>query len=140
MLSASARLFMISGRAVALAGAALTIFSALVWAIERVTAPSWDWNVRLMPVILLAQALLASWLAWSAVTREGPDLFRSAMLAFAVSFVCFYGWYFLLLWDLGPGWMLVGNLAYLASGLIVGVALLLSEAGARRDHGQTRDT
>jgi hypothetical protein len=137
MLSASARLFLISGRLVALAGAALTVFAVVSWVVEWASASYGD--VGLLPLILPLQALLALWVARSAITGEGPVLFRHAMLAFVVSFVLFYGWYFLLLWDLGPGWMVVGNFAYLASGLIVGLGLLLSAVGAGRDHDSTEN-
>jgi hypothetical protein len=139
MLSASARLFLISGRLVALAGAALTVFAVVSWVVEWASASYGDGDVGLLPLILPLQALLALWVARSAITGEGPVLFRHAMLAFVVSFVLFYGWYFLLLWDLGPGWMVVGNFAYLASGLIVGLGLLLSAVGAGRDHDSTEN-
>ena len=137
MLSTSFRMVLISGRVVALTGAALIIFDVVNWVIEWASASPLDWNVGLLPLILPAQALLAVWVAWSALKHEAPALFRSAMLTFIVSFVLFYGWYFLLLWDLGPGWMVLGNFAYLASGLIVGLALLLSALGATLDRGPT---
>jgi hypothetical protein len=138
MLSTTLRLVLVLGRVVALTGAALTIFEVVKWVVEWASAHPLDWNVGFLPLILPAQALLAVWVAWSALEHEGSALFRSAMLAFVVSFVGFYGWYFLLLWDMGPGRMVFGNLAYLASGLIVGLALLLSAAEFRSEHGQTR--
>lgn len=134
MLSTTVRLILISGRIAALVGAALTVFAFASWVIKWASASPLDWNVGVLPLVLPAQALVAAWLAWSAIKREGPALFRSAMLAFVVSFVLLYGWYFVLLWDVGAVWIASGNFTYLAAGLLAGTALLLSAVGARFHH------
>lgn len=136
MLSTTVRLFVVSARIAAVAGAALTSFAMVSWVIDWVSAPYWDWNVGALPVILPAQFVLAGWLAWTAVKREWAVLLRRAALVFVGAFVLLYGWYFLLLW--GEGGMLIasGNLAYGASALLAGCAYLLSVAGGGSDRGR----
>ncbi len=125
---AMARPLVVLGRLVGLGGSALTMgaVSALVvgWAYSAVRhAP--DWNVGLLPVVLPLQLLVAGWVAWGALVAEPRPLLRRLLIAAAGSFFAFYGWYFLLAGG-GMGLIAVGNLLYLAAGLVVGVAALTS--------------
>jgi hypothetical protein len=118
------RLLVLLGRLAGLGGAALTVgaVSAMVvgWAYSAVRhAP--DWNVGLLPVVLPLQLLVAGWVAWGALGAEPRALLRRLLVAAAVSFFAFYGWYFLLGGD-GAGLIGVGNLLYLGAGLLVGIA------------------
>jgi len=123
-----ARLLVVLGRVVGLGGAALTVgaVSAMVigWTYSAVRhAP--DWNVGLLPVVLPLQLLVAGWVAWGALVAEPRPLLRRLLIAAAVSFFAFYGWYFLLAGG-GMGLISVGNLLYLVAGLVVGVAAMTS--------------
>ena len=107
-----------AGRLLALAGAGLAVgaVSAIVgaWAYSAVRhAP--DWNVGLLPLVLPMQVLVAGWVAWGALVAEPRRLFRRLLIAAALSFLAFYGWYFLLLGG-GMGAIAVGNLLYLLAG------------------------
>ena len=127
-IPAMARLLVALGRLVGLGGAALTVgaVSAMVigWTYSAVRhAP--DWNVGLLPVVLPLQLLVAGWVAWGALVAEPRPLLRRLLIAAAVSFFAFYGWYFLLAGG-GMGLISVGNLLYLVAGLVVGVAAMTS--------------
>jgi len=127
-ISAVSRLLVVLGRLAGLGGAALTVgaVSAMVvgWAYSAVRhAP--DWNVGLLPVVLPLQLLVAGWVAWGALVAEPRSLLRRLLVAAALSFFAFYGWYFLLAGG-GTGLIAVGNLLYLVAGLVVGVAVMTS--------------
>ena len=130
MMPAMARLLVLLGRLVGLAGSALTVgaVSAVVggWTYSALRhAP--DWNVGLLPVVLPLQFVVGGWVAWGALSAEPPRLLRRLFAAFALSFLALYGWYFLLLGG-GMGPIAYGNLLYLAAGLLAVVAAMASSA------------
>lgn len=116
-----------AGRLLALAGAALTVGAVLAvvggWAYSALRhAP--DWNVGLLPVVLPLQVVVAVWVAWGALVAAPRPLLRNLLVAFALSFLALYGWYFLLAGGMGP--IAVGNLLYLAAVPFVAVAAMAS--------------
>lgn len=129
-IPAIARLLVVLGRLAGLAGAALTVGAVVamvgVWAYSAVRhAP--DWNVGLLPVVLPLQALVAGWVAWSTLVAKPRPLLRKLLIAAAVSFLAFYGWYFMLLGG-GMGAIAYGNILYLLAGLFVAVAAMSASA------------
>ncbi len=139
--SAVARLLVVLGRLAGLGGAALTVgaVSAIVvgWAYSAVRhAP--DWNVGLLPVVLPLQLLVAVWVVLGALVAEPRPLLRRLLVAAAVSFFAFYGWYFLLAGG-SMGLIAVGNLLYLVAGLLMGgVAMTSTTLGDSGDRAGAR--
>ncbi len=125
---AMARLLVVLGRLVGLAGAALTVgaVSAMVggWTYSAVRqAPVW--NVGLLFPWCPPAVPSDRGVEWGALVDEPRPLLRRLLIATAVSFLAFYGWYFLLAGG-GMGLIAVGNLLYLVAGLFVGVAAMAS--------------
>ncbi len=114
------------GRLVAIAGAALTAGAVVAyvagWAISAIRfAP--DWNVGLLPLIFVLQVVVAGWVLWGALKADPSRLLRNVLVAFALTFLLGYGWYFLLAgWGEDP--VSIGNLLYLAAALPVTAAVL----------------
>jgi hypothetical protein len=128
-----------SGRLVAIVGAALTTGSVVAyvagWAISAIRyAP--DWNVGVVPLVLPLQLAVAGWVAWGALGSDPRRLLRNVLVAFALTFLLLYGWYFLLL---GDDLMSVGNLLYLAAAVPLAVAAVFASAtGGPRGSGGIR--
>ena len=107
------------GRLVAIAGAALTVGAVVAyvagWVVSAIRfAP--DWNVGIIPLVFMLQIVVAGWVVWSALTADPRRLLRNVLLAFALTFLLGYGWYFLLAgWGSDP--VSIGNLLYLAAAL-----------------------
>jgi hypothetical protein len=85
--------------------------------------------------VVVLQLAVAGWIDWGVAKRDARTLLRNPLVAFALSFLLSYGWYFLLL---GEGLELtdVGNLLYLLAALPVAVAALgdaRSSDGIRRE-------
>lgn len=122
------------GRLVAIAGAALTTGAVAAhvagWTISALRfAP--DWNVGLLPLIFVLQVVVAGWVLWGALKAAPPRLLRNVLVAFALTFLLGYGWYFLLAgWGEDP--VSVGNLLYLAAALPVAAVLAATTPGNAR--------
>jgi hypothetical protein len=73
--------------------------------------------------VVVLQLAVAGWIDWGVAKRDARTLLRNLLVAFALSFLLSYGWYFLLL---GEGLELtdVGNILYLLAALPVAVAAL----------------
>lgn len=129
------------GRLVAITGAALTTGAVVAyvagWAISATRfAP--DWNVGLLPLIFVLQVGVAGWVLWGALKADLPRLLRNVLVAFALTFLLGYGWYFLLAgWGEDP--VPVGNLLYLAAaGPLAVAAVSVSAIGDARGSGGVR--
>jgi hypothetical protein len=114
------------GRMVAIAGGAVTVGTILAFVGEWVFlslryAP--DWNVGILPLVAVLQLAVAGWVVWGVARRDARTLLRNLLVAFALSFLLSYGWYFLLLGE-GLEMIAVGNLLYLLAALPVAVAAL----------------
>lgn len=126
------------GRLVAIAGAALSIGAVVAyvtaWTISAIRfAP--DWNFGFLPLIFFLQVAVAGWVTWGALKADPPRLLRTVLIAFGLTFLLGYGWYFLLAgWGSDP--VPIGNLLYLAAALPVAAAVLAASAlGDDRDEG-----
>jgi len=114
------------GRMVAIAGAALTVGAIVAyvsgWVVSAIRyAP--DWNVGIIPLVFVLQVVVAGWVLWSALMRDARRLLRNQLVAFVLSFLLLYGWYFFLAgWGRDP--VSIGNLLYLLAGLSMLVAVL----------------
>jgi len=103
------------------------------------------WNVGLLPLVLPLQVVVAGWVLWSALRADPRRLLRNVLVAFALSFLLLYGWYFFLAgWGSDP--LAIGNLLYLAAALPVAAAMLASaalrddqESGGIRGEAITRE-
>ena len=129
------------GRLVAIAGAALTTGAVVAhvagWAISAIRfAP--DWNVGLLPLVFVLQVVVAGWVLWGALKADLPRLLRNVLVAFALTFLLGYGWYFLLAgWGEDP--VSMGNLLYLAAAVPLAVAAVsVSSIGDPRGSGGVR--
>ena len=83
-----------------------------------------------MVVLRLA---VAAWVVWGVKGSDGRPLARTLLAAFGISFLPLYGLYYLLTgtdWGL-LYWVVTCDFLYLAGGLAVGCALLLSASGTR---------
>ena len=125
------------GRLVAIVGAALTTGAVVAyvagWTISAIRyAP--DWNVGVLPLVLPLQLAVAGWVAWGALRNDDPRrLLRDVLVAFALTFLLLYGWYFLLS---GSDLVSVGNLLYLAAAVPLAVAAASASAiGVPRGSG-----
>lgn len=130
------------GRLVALAGAALTAGAVVAyvsgWVVEALRyAP--DWNVGILPLVFVLQVFVAGWVAWSAFAAAPRRLLRNVLVAFVLTFLLGYGWYFLLAgWGEDP--VSIGNLLYLVAALPVAAAVLAAAAlGDDREPGGIGD-
>lgn len=118
------------GRLVAIAGAAFSAGAVVAyvsgWVISAIRyAP--DWNVGLLPAVFVLQFAVAGWVLWGALKADPPRLLRNVLVAFALTFLLGYGWYFLLAgWATDP--VAIGNLLYLAAALPVAVAVMAASA------------
>ena len=128
-----------SGRLVAIVGAALTTGAVVAyvagWAISAIRyAP--DWNVGVLPLVLPLQLAVAGWVAWGALGSDPGRLLCNVLVAFALTFLLLYGWYFLLL---GDDLISVGNLLYLAAAVPLAVAaVFVSATGGPQESGGVR--
>ncbi len=138
-----ARMFLVLGRVVAFAAAALAIvlmawqgYDLLRYAFVS-EDPTWG-EVGVFPFVVALRILLAAWVVRSVVGLGGRALLRVLLVAFGGSFLLLYGWYFLLLgFDDGFFYWVVGSdFLYLAGASVVGCALLLSPAGTRIGNSQ----
>jgi hypothetical protein len=118
------------GRLVAIAGAALTVgaVGAYVsgWVISAIRyAP--DWNVGIIPLVFVLQIVVAGWVVWSVLGADPLRMLRNVLVAFALTFLLGYGWYFMLAgWGSDP--MSIGNLLYLAAALHLAAAVMAASA------------
>ena len=144
MLSTIIRLFLISGRLVGFAAAALT-FALMVWWGQSLFRyaffhedPTWG-EVGIVPLVIALRIFVAAWAAWNVVKLEGRGLLPALLTAFGISFFLLLGWYFLLTgMDWGfLYWVAAGDLLYLAAGLMVGCALLLAKIATRPGNATT---
>ncbi len=82
----------------------------------------------ILPVVFVLRICVAGWVAWAALRFDGRALMRVLLAAFGISFLLLYGWYFLFLGmdDVVFYWIVTGDFLYLAAGLLVGSASILS--------------
>lgn len=130
---AVAWLLLLLGRLLGIAGAGLIVGDVVGMIAEACCWPSPygpDWNLRWFTAVVELQAGLAVWIMWSAFERGARPLLRDLSVVFVGSFICSYVWHYRLA-SAGGGLMVVGSLLYLAAGLAVSSALLLSADSAR---------
>jgi hypothetical protein len=125
-------LLLLLGRLLVIAGAGLFVGVVVGMTAEACCSPfhyGRDWNLWWFTVVVVLQAGLAAWIMWS-VSKRGPrPLLLDLSVVFVGSFACSYLWYYRL--ESAGGWlMVVGSLLYLAAGLAVASALLLSADSA----------
>ena len=96
-------------------------------------------EVGIFPVLLPMRLIVAAWVMWS-VFKEGANRLQlNLLVSGAVSFFVLFGWYFMLLgpagellsYDNSLYLLAVCDLLYLAAGLAVCCARLLSGTGDR---------
>ncbi len=123
----TARLLMVLGYLVALAGVALSTATLVVgtFLFFYRGAPNWELGLGYLPLVIPFRIIVAACVVWSVLVLDARSLFRTLLLLGGVSFVGVYGWYFLLLWP-GGALVAIGDLLYLVAGLLVGCARLLS--------------
>ncbi len=82
----------------------------------------------IIPVVFALRVCVAGWVAWAVLRLDGRALMRVLLAAFGISFLLLYGWYYLILgmdYELFY-WIVAGDFLYLAGGLLIGCASLLS--------------
>jgi hypothetical protein len=93
-----------------------------------------DWNVGLLPLITVAQVLVAAWVTRGALVLGPGSLLLVLLIASFGSFLLGYGWYMLLM-----GFPLtligIGDLLYLAASVPVGLATLAARAERGSEDG-----
>jgi hypothetical protein len=125
-------LILLLGRSLGIAGAGLIVGDLVGMTAEACCSPyhyGLDWNVRWFARVIELQAVLAAWIMWSIFKHGARPLLLELSVVFVGSFVCSYVWHYKLA-SAGGGLMVVGSLLYLAAGLAVACALLLSADGA----------
>ncbi len=123
VLSAVARLLLVLGRLVGLAGAALTM-GTIAAGVFLFFYYGPTWNVGILPLVVTSQTVVAAWVVRGVLKLGSRPLLRVLLLAGGVSFLGLFGWYFLLAGD-GAELGAVGNLLYLLAGLLVALAFSL---------------
>ena len=126
-------LLLLLGRLLGVAGAGLIVGVVIGLTAEACCSPHHygrDWSLWWFTAVVELQAALAAWIIWSVFGRSPRPLLRDLSVVFVGSFACSYFWHYLLA-SAGGGLMVVGSLLYLAAGLAVASALLLSADGAR---------
>jgi hypothetical protein len=143
-LSGVAGLFLVLGRLVALAAAALAIGLMAWWGYDlwhyALFSEGSPWGeVGVSPLVVVLRIALAGWVAWGVVKLGERALLRVLLAAFGVSFLLLYGWYYALLGfdNAFFYWVVAGDLLYLAGALAVGCALLSSASESRSGNIQT---
>jgi hypothetical protein len=130
-----AKVLIVVGRLVGLAGAALTIALMAWWAYDLSRYaffsedPTWA-EVGVEPFVIVLRIIVAAWVVWSVVRFDGGVLLSALLLAFGASFSLLLGWYFLLTgmdWSFYY-WVVGGDFLYLIAVLMMGCALQLSES------------
>ena len=138
---ATARLLLRGARLVGVAGAALVVVLMAWWGqevyghlffSENPNPGTWG-EVGAIPFLIPLRAVVAAWVAWSAIRPDERSLARNLLIAFGVSFFLLHGWYLLLAaMDFGPLSLAAGgDLLYLAAGLMALRARRLSAADTR---------
>lgn len=130
-ISGTARTLLVVGRLVAFAAAAfaLALMAKPGYELFRYVffSGSLSW-AGIIPVVFALRICVAGWVAWAVLRLDGRALRRVLLAAFGISFVLLYGWYYLILgmdYELFY-WIVAGDFLYLAGGLLVGCASLLS--------------
>lgn len=130
-ISGTARTLLVVGRLVA--------FAAVAFALGLMAKPGYElfryvffsgsltW-AGVIPVVFALRICVAGWVAWAVLRLDGRALMRVLLAAFGISFLLLYGWYYLILGidDELFHWIVAGDFLYLAGGLLVGCASLLS--------------
>ncbi len=136
-LPPAARILLVLGRMAAFAAVALAVGLMSWWGYDLLRYaflsedPTWG-EVGLIPFVVALRIVVAVWVAWNVIRRDGRALARTLLATFGASFFLLYGWYYLLTgmdWAF-LYWVVGGDFLYLLAGLIVGGALLLP-AGTR---------
>ena len=136
MISASG-LLSFCARLVGFAGAVLAAAGSLGWLwfffFSHFSGMP-DWNVGILPLITLAQVLVAAWVARGALVLSPGPLLRVLLIASFGAFLLGYGWYMLLV-----GFPLaligIGDLLYLAASFPAGLAVLAARTERRFEDG-----
>lgn len=127
----TARTLLVFGRLVGFAAAAfaLALMAKPGYELFRYVffSGSLTW-AGIIPVVFALRICVAGWVAWAVFWLDGRALMRVLLAAFGISFLPLYGWYYLIL---GMDyaffyWIVAGDFLYLAGGLWVGGASLLS--------------
>jgi hypothetical protein len=134
----TARLFLILGRSIGLAGAALSVALMAWWGQDLARYaffsedPTWA-EVGVEPFVIVLRLIVAAWVVWSVVKLDGDALPTALLVAFGSSFFLLYGWYFLLTgMDWGfLYWVVLGDFLYLLAASMLGCTLLFASATAR---------
>jgi len=129
-------LLLLLGRLLGIAGAGLIVGIVIGMTAEACCSPyhyGRDWSFWWFTAVVELQAGLAPWIMWSIFKRGPRPLLRTLSVVFVGSFLCSYFWHYRLA-SAGGGMMVVGSLLYLAAGLAVASALLLSADSARLDN------
>jgi len=127
----TARTLLVVGRLVALVAAAfaLALMAKPGYELFRYVffSGSLTW-AGIIPVVFALRICVAGWVAWAVLRLDGRALMRALLAAFGISFLLLYGWYYLILgmdYELFY-WIVAGYFLYLAGGLLLGCASLLS--------------
>ena len=127
----TARTLLVVGRLVALVAAAfaLALMAKPGYELFRYVffSGSLTW-AGIIPVVFALRICVAGWVAWAILRLDGRALMRALLAAFGISFLLLYGWYYLILgmdYELFY-WIVAGDFLYLAGGLLLGWASLLS--------------
>jgi hypothetical protein len=127
----TARTLLVVGRLVALVAAAfaLALMAKPGYELFRYVffSGSLTW-AGIIPVVFALRICVAGWVAWDVLRLDGRALMRALLAAFGISFLLLYGWYYLILgmdYELFY-WNVAGDFLYLAGGLLLGCASLLS--------------
>lgn len=130
-ITRTARTLLVVGRLVAFAAAAfaLALMAEPGYELFRYVffSGSLTW-AGVIPVVFALRICVAGWVAWAVLRLDGRALMRALLAAFGISFLPLYGWYYLILGvdDELFHWIVAGDFLYLAGGLLVGCASLLS--------------
>jgi hypothetical protein len=126
-------LLLLLGRLFGVAGAGLIVGVVVGMTAEACCAPFHygpGWSLWWFTAVVELQAGLAAWIIWSVFKRDPRPMLRDFSVVFVGSFACSYLWHYRLE-SAGGGLMVVGSLLYLAGGLGVASALLLSADSTR---------
>src|SRR5215212_9609923 len=126
-------ILLLLGRLLGIAGAGLFVGVVVGMTAEACCAPHHygrDWSLWWFTAVVELQAGLAACIIWSVFKRSPRPMLRDLSVVFVGSFACSYLWHYRLE-SAGGGLMVVGSLLYLAAGLAVASALLLSAKSAR---------
>jgi hypothetical protein len=126
-------LLLLLGCLFGLAGAGLMVGVVVAMAAEACCSPYHygpGWSLWWFTAVVELQAGLAAWIIWSIFKRGPRLLLRDLSVVFVGSFICSCFWHYRLE-SAGGGLMVVGSILYLAGGLGVASALLLTADSAR---------